>query len=561
MINKKLSKACLIIIFILLIPTINANNIYYATESSKESISICPINGNTFYVGGSGLGNFSKIQEAIENASDGDTVFVYDDSSPYNENIEIATSIHLEGENKQTTTIDGQGNGDTILCEADNVEIHGFTIKNGYKPGGNWWAAGIQLYICNFCIIFDNILINNFYGIRLYGAENCTITNNTINSNKNMGIWLHSLCHYSVITNNIIENNVVSGIKIEGTFNCLVDENTIKYNPWDGIRLDRSAHTIISNNEITENGYNAIVTRSSYENTIINNNFTNNGLLISQVYLVNNIVENNIVNGKPLVYLTDESDKIIDNAGQVILLRCNRITVKNLNISNIFYGIQTYTCNDCIITNNTLKNNFEGIYIGYDYPEIPVNLKITKNEIIENKNGIFVRYCINAELTENIIKNNLHSAINVSGKNHKISKNTIVSNSEGIYIRGSKHIITKNIIEENKLGLFADKLTYCLISGNEIKNNENGIYLFDSQKNIISKNNIYNNIYNDAFFTDSLKNIWRRNYWNKPFGPKIIFGLKYYYPSIWGPPTIISVFWFDFRPAIKPYDIIISEMF
>ena len=36
--------------------------------------------GNTLYVGGNGSGNYTKIQDAIDNASDGDTVFVFDDS-------------------------------------------------------------------------------------------------------------------------------------------------------------------------------------------------------------------------------------------------------------------------------------------------------------------------------------------------------------------------------------------------------------------------------------------------------------------------------------------------
>ena len=37
------------------------------------------------YVGGSGPGNFSKIQDAVDNTSDGDIVFVY--SGFYQENI------------------------------------------------------------------------------------------------------------------------------------------------------------------------------------------------------------------------------------------------------------------------------------------------------------------------------------------------------------------------------------------------------------------------------------------------------------------------------------------
>ena len=65
--------------------------------------------GNTLYVGGSGPGNYSTIQEAIDDSSDGDTVFVYDDSSPYYEFVEINKSIDLIGENKDTTIIDGEG--------------------------------------------------------------------------------------------------------------------------------------------------------------------------------------------------------------------------------------------------------------------------------------------------------------------------------------------------------------------------------------------------------------------------------------------------------------------
>ncbi len=43
----------------------------------REQSSITTSNGKTLYVGGSGPGNYTKIQDAIDNASDGDTVFVY----------------------------------------------------------------------------------------------------------------------------------------------------------------------------------------------------------------------------------------------------------------------------------------------------------------------------------------------------------------------------------------------------------------------------------------------------------------------------------------------------
>ncbi|UCD13765.1 MAG: hypothetical protein JSW60_09460 [Thermoplasmatales archaeon] len=39
--------------------------------------SIISFDGKTLYVGGDGPGNYSKIQDAIDNASDGDTVSVF----------------------------------------------------------------------------------------------------------------------------------------------------------------------------------------------------------------------------------------------------------------------------------------------------------------------------------------------------------------------------------------------------------------------------------------------------------------------------------------------------
>ena len=58
----------------------------FAGDVDVKTMSSVGFDGNTLYVGGSGPGNYSSIQGAIDDTVDGDTVFVYsgvyDDYNP-----------------------------------------------------------------------------------------------------------------------------------------------------------------------------------------------------------------------------------------------------------------------------------------------------------------------------------------------------------------------------------------------------------------------------------------------------------------------------------------------
>ena len=149
---------------------------------SFTSISGIHINNNkviTFdrddilYVGGNGTGNYTKIQDAIDDASDGDTVFVYDDSSPYTELIIVDKSIILIGENKNTTVIDGEfqyENCEIIRVVVENVKITNLKfIRAGY---------GIVVYGTSNVEIFNNTANNTEYGIAVCNSSKCLVKNN-----------------------------------------------------------------------------------------------------------------------------------------------------------------------------------------------------------------------------------------------------------------------------------------------------------------------------------------------------------------------------------------------
>jgi len=166
-------------------------------------ISNFPINNSktVLYVGGTGSGNYSTIQSAIDNASDGDTVFVYDDSTPYYENIKIRKRIELIGEDKNTTIIIGDDGyfESTVGIGASNVFISGFTLSKG--------GYGISISGDNN-VIHNNIISFNYRGIVILDSgDHNIITNNMILHNRAAGIIDGGRDSGSNITLNIIAGN------------------------------------------------------------------------------------------------------------------------------------------------------------------------------------------------------------------------------------------------------------------------------------------------------------------------------------------------------------------
>jgi parallel beta-helix repeat protein len=210
--------------------------------------------GNWLYVGGSGPGNYTEIQVAINNALYNDTIFVYNDSSPYYEHLKINTRINLIGENKETTIIDGQGHQylDVIIVNAPYTTITNFTIR-----GSGYSGAGIFLK-SDHNKVNNNILNENYYGIHFYNVNYAIVTNN-------------------LIQNNIIRNNTV-GIYVWQTNNAIISKNSISGNSQYGIEIVGSYFNDIIGNNFTDNLYGLELWDVKFT-TIRENNFIKNKVL------------------------------------------------------------------------------------------------------------------------------------------------------------------------------------------------------------------------------------------------------------------------------------------
>lgn len=490
--------------------------------------------GNTLYVGGSGPGNYTKIQDAIDEASDGDTVFVYNDSSPYYESLLIKKQINLIGENKDTTIIDGIGENVVIEIIADKTTIFNFSIRN--SSGGFYDHAGIRIRSninkISFCDLYSN---SN--GLLIESRGNI-INDCRIFSNKHYGFYA------------ISDNNTVN--------NCTISNNEI------GIDLILSEKWIISNNKFTNNGI--VFSGGSNSPDLVFNKF-------------NHTIENNTINGKPLLYIKNQDNIKLDGelVGQIILLNCSNVELKDLVISKTDTPITIAFGKNVKITNCSLfSNNRNGMIFRYGHnveiSDCKTYYNVERGIVILDSSNCEIKNCFSSYNGDVGICMSPLDRIYRSSKNHLISNCELINNNESglrIVFFWDKPLIIKNcIFKDNKkhgIDLYeARKITisYCKIESN----NGKGINLLDSNKININHNNFINNSqhvnYKSLLFLFLFGRMhFQRNYWDNrvEIGPYEIKGEIFIYQfDPWSEENrkkIRDWTFFDWLPARNPYDI------
>jgi len=235
-----------LIIFSLFLSS-SVHALYINDIKSYELIS----SGNTLFVGGDGAGNYTNIQDAIDNATDGDRIYVF--NGLYSGGIEIDKSIGLIGQDKNNTIIEGSSgpglNGISIF--SDGVTLTGFTLQ---KIGNFWPEVAIHVN-SDSNIIFENIITTNKFGIDLMQASNNSIFNNLIiNQIRYQGMYI-SYSNNNKIYNNLIANNNGGAMTIADSYFNVIYNNTISHNEWGGI---------------------VFIDKIEGNNLVYNNNFFNN---------------------------------------------------------------------------------------------------------------------------------------------------------------------------------------------------------------------------------------------------------------------------------------------
>jgi parallel beta-helix repeat protein len=398
---------------------------------------------SNLYVGGSGTGNYSKIQDAIDNASNGDTIRVY--AGTYYENVNVNKPLTIIGNGWSDTTIDGgKKNKDTVLIRANRVNLSGFKI---IKAG------------------------SSASGIKLISVVNCYIAHNNVTSNSNYGMFL-SYSNNNIVANNSFSKNGFGGICLSHSANNLLINNTCINQLWVSFRLFFSSNITLANNKFISSSLYFFSYQVNHWNT-------------------HTIFTNNTVNGKPIYYWKNiVGGKIPSGAGQVILANCQKVTVENQTIYNGSIGIVLGFSNNNIIKNNTCNYNFRGLYLMCSSANNIINNTFCSNE----NQGIFIWTSTKNNFSNNNCSYNSGTGLRMQLKcnGNLIKENICIFNTIGIaFDHSSNNIIDRNICNSNEnegIWLMDSNIRNIITNNTCDSNGVRGIYLRTSPKNIISNN-------------------------------------------------------------------------
>jgi len=395
----------------------------------------------------------------VEKVQANGTIYIRADGS-----IDPPTANISTADNVTYTFLDN--NYDSIVVERDNIVIDGASYTLQGAGSGN--------------------------GIVLSGRSNVTLRDIEIKA-FGCGVGLN-FSSSNVVSGNNISNNEFS-IGFSFSSGNTISENNITNN-GAGVWLINSSSNTISENNITNNGAGVWLDSFSNYNTVSGNSFIDDGLYVRDSF--GNVVIDNLVNGKPLVYLEDVSDLVVEEAGQVILVNCNRIRVENLTLSNAVVGVQLCHTNNTTITGNKITNNGFGVFL--------------TNSSINTVSG------------NNITANAAAGVWLISSSNNNsISGNIISANShDGIWVSSSaSNTVSGNNISDNLSGVLLTYSAYNTVSGNKITNNWRGVYLDESLDNIIYHNNFVDNTQQTYIMVGST-NVWDNgcegNFWSNYAG-------------------------------------------
>ncbi len=393
------SKALVSIITLSLILSILVFNLY--SEQSVASGKDIYVDDDQRYpaeADGSIYNPYKKIQDAVENAQDGDTIKVL--AGKYTGDIVIDKSITIITESLEDVLINSSMKKAYLIdVVADSVSLERLSIMDDTTTSHRKAVIHISSEASGVKVI-DSLINHSYngYGILIDGSYGAVIKNNTINDTRGIYVGnsnLITLDQNSIwncsndpairiatsIGNHIIYNyidNSTYGIYASGCSNTLIGNNTIAFNEYSGTLIVSGNENEIFNNTIIGNNINGIDLSGDFC-TVHRNFIIKNGMGLS-IGGSNCIIRDNYINDSlntGLYTRPGSKDNIIYNNSFIDNIDLNAKEEGKNNWDNGYIGNwwDDFYGPDPANLNNTVE---------YDFTNVPNVYKYRKNGVIDN---------------------------------------------------------------------------------------------------------------------------------------------------------------------------------
>ena len=215
--------------------------------------------------------DFPTINQAIQNATNGDTVLIK--QGVYNETMVIDKAITLKGENTNKTIINGNYCGTVIKIRHDNVTITGLTVLFSSEQNSphRYYVHPPDNYKAYF--LRHTGWDEGLSGIHLQNVQYCNITGNIV-SDCGLGVWLTGALYNTVSGNILVRNN--NGLVAQTSWSNKIVGNTF---------LNGGAGVCLPPKDVFKTGL--VNDQSLGYNTFVHNNFIGNQIPIESLSFVN----------------------------------------------------------------------------------------------------------------------------------------------------------------------------------------------------------------------------------------------------------------------------------
>ena len=465
---------------------------------------------------------FNDIQDAIDNATDGDIIYIFEGT--YSNNIWINREVRIIGEGSDKVFIDGNGRDYAVNVAANNVTIENVTISNGAIGGIGIGIfsdnENIEIKNCVFhgngeyglCIFSDNISIQNCtiyndptaifvkasnvnisecniynveWGIEIENSSYCSIFNTEVHDVENKSVKVESSQYIEI--RNLTAYSSFCGVWLLNTTNSSLNGCNISYNKI-GVKIEDSSYNEIRDCYLIDNFGYGLYSVESYNNSILHNNFVGNGINAYDTGM--NVWNKSIGNYWDDYTGTDANeDGIGDEPYEIGYNRDYRPLIHELSSHPMFVWVDD---DFNASTPGWGMDHFDKIQDGVNALGEGGKCYVYEGYYTE---GVKIEKRITL-MGENATIDSLSDGIFVSADNVRIEGFTVYADSNGIKIQGADNVLITQCSAGGAIfGVYVLNAVNCSIENGEFYANMKGIYLFNVSQSVLRGNYIHNNSY------------------------------------------------------------------